>query len=244
MIRLAVVIGPNETALLTKEHLGYHLAEAPWLLESPDLFKFYRRLVDKGCHVILDNGAGLGAHVEAEAFKNLYYALRPTEVVVPDVMGDMVKTLEMWQANEGWIPERSRFGVPHGTTLREWMNCFSFMKKWGVRTIGIAKRYELEFPGGRAAILREIADYVSDVDVHMLGLWMDFHSVREEVASWQGYFHLIRGLDTSAPTAFAQAGINLQEYRSKMHMTPESASDPDLFRDNVEYLLEVLHLAY
>lgn len=246
MIRLAVVVGPAETPYLAQHDLGYHLAEAPLLAQYPEMLAFYKDQVDRGAHVVLDNGVALGKYTDEGLLHVIADRIHATEVVMPDVQGDMGKTLEKWQDAERWVKIKRRFGVPHGSTVKEWMCCLSFMLKWGVRTIGIAKMYEEKFPGGRAEILRVLEDFADDIDIHMLGLWMDFRSAREEVASWQGYHHLIRGLDTSAPTAYAQAGAHLQDFRTKIHLSTEviPATDPELFHANVMYLQEVLRNAY
>ncbi len=111
---------------------NFHLCLAH-LFRHEEYFDFYKRAIDRGDYVILDNGAFEGEAVNSERLLELVERLMPAEVVAPDVLGNGEETVEKTKQFLSLMPsplkKRVRvMGVVQGETPKEWTNCFFALK--------------------------------------------------------------------------------------------------------------------
>lgn len=115
-------------ALLEKsrEFNDYDYALVHLFEEKPEYYDFYKKSVELGRTVILDNSAfELGTAFDADQYADWIQKLQPTEYIIPDVIGNGDKTAdyaEQWNAKYD-LPGK-RIGVIQGTTLAEFENCY------------------------------------------------------------------------------------------------------------------------
>src|SRR5947209_5245757 len=88
--RLALI--PPMPDLLWTRSRRFFLCEANYVLELPEYADFYRKQVQAGAYVILDNGGGIGHLVSLEQLRQAAEMIQPTEIVVPDFIGDWEHT--------------------------------------------------------------------------------------------------------------------------------------------------------
>jgi hypothetical protein len=212
----------------SKYNGGYHLILASLAKAWPNSYaKFYRSLTDKGEFVILDNDAyeeGVGASFET--LKSLNETIRPSEIVLPDVLSSGSETYQKsemaFQAflGEHSLPNYPKFmGVPHGSTIDEWMKCAKSLVQLGVNSIGMARMYGEDPVGGMIPYLTELNGWLvrrfSDkcpMQVHLLG-WSNRLDALSEVANMpfmEGIY--LRGVDSSKPLTYASTHTTIGNY--------------------------------
>lgn len=121
----------------------YHLLLAHDVVAQKELYKEIFDDLDEKPFIIMDNSViELGQPVDVETMAEATSIVRSDLIVLPDVIGDMEKTIEMsTRAALGYRPESnaSRFmAVPQGTTLQELTACAEQLmlipevQAWGV----------------------------------------------------------------------------------------------------------------
>lgn len=212
-MKLALITGPLGFPLVREFHLGYHLVLAHKCLEDPSYLSFYQTLRDLGHFIILDNGAAeMQSSIPFERVMEVAARLQPDEIVMPDELGNGDATMTYFDSWENEVPLRKRMGVPQGRSWDEWRNCLHHMLRAGVHTIGVAKRYEA-FAGGRLSAVKYFMEqsdhgtpYYETVDTHLLGC---YSNPIWEIMQMRSVFDSVRGIDTAAPFAHAQANLGM-----------------------------------
>lgn len=214
-MKLAVIEGKSGSRnMVYKYRLAYHMLLAQKVHADPAWFdqiiRNYRRW---GFFIMLDNGTAEGEPLSHETLVEMYNFVKPDELVLPDVLGDRKETLKATNTFlTDWgdkIPPRKRIVVPQGETLEEWEACLDVMaSRMEFGTIGVPKHLEGK-EGTRVEAIRFIEErgYHNRYHVHLLGCYKDpVQEVRRALAMgpW------IRGVDTAAPIAYAQKGVDIQ----------------------------------
>lgn len=167
----------------------------------------YLHFVRKGHFVIVDNGAAEGDDID---FRNVAHAameLNADEIVLPDKLRDRTWT---WMHSTdsttlALVPRNKRFIVPQGRDWDEWeSSLLDLVAQTEPVTIGIAKHLET-LAGGRPHALEIIKSlgFQHRFNIHLLGIWQK--PFAEVLDAW-AVLPTIRGIDTSAPIAYAQNG--------------------------------------
>lgn len=206
-MKLAVITSPDGFGLLEEFRLSYHLLLAQHCTDGAYL-EYYKHLRAKGDFLILDNGAAeLGESMDFARVLEHAAVLDVDEIAMPDVLGNSDETLKLFLQYCPYVPERRRMAIPQGRNFDEWTTCLNEMLIAGCRSIGVAKRYE-QWVGGRAQLLEylEVIDAHRSYDVHLLGC---YKRPSDELTGLNRAFPWIRGADTAAPFAYAQAGVNI-----------------------------------
>jgi hypothetical protein len=205
----------------SKYNGGYHLILASLARRYPSYGLFYRSLSDRGEFIILDNDAyeeGVGTSFETLDILNAM--IRPAEIVLPDVLtsgSETVRKSEMtYQAFMYGHKAFPKFmGVPHGSSVVEWMECAEALIRIGVDSIGMARMYGEEplhgfvpyLQGLNSLVLKKLFSGICPMPVHLLG-WSDRLEALREVARMpymEGVY--LRGVDSSKPLTYAQQGL-------------------------------------
>lgn len=236
-MKYAVITPPAGLPLVREFNLGYHFVLSQYC-DNFEYRTFYRNAHARGHFIMIDNGAAeLGASVKLTQILKAADDIGADEIVLPDVLDDCDETLARTGEALDFIPIKKRAMCPQGSTWTEWLHCAKTMVDWGCATICIAKRYE-KLPGGRRAALRLIMDHQwhNIHNIHLLGC---YRNPLSEIAAAYDMLPSIRGIDTGAAVAYAQAGKLLTS--SKHHSLSWSAPfDPDLARLNIKMYLNAL----
>ena len=182
----------------------HHLVLAQWLSNKRYL-NFYRKMVERGDVVILDNGCNeLGKSIPLEELVKLYFDLgMPSIFVVPDhndstnlqICRESLKWLEDWK--EGL--KTDFMVVPHS------ISDLDEMVKMPVRYIGLNRIME---DYGRAKLIKEYKD-CSKV-FHLLGV---HKNPIKEVDEVREFGDLVLGIDSKLPYRIVSTGRHIHEYR-------------------------------
>lgn len=202
-MKLAVITPPTVSKAVSTFRLSYQMVLATYC-NDPFYIGYHRNLAAMGAFTILDNGAAeYGESLPFDEVVSFGEAIGVDEIVMPDALQDGPRTVKLTEMYLDLVPQRNRFVVPQGKSWAEWDHCLRYLVTMGCRTIGIPKMYE-EFPDGRARALKFIIDYNYHLthDIHLLGCYKD---PQTEIHSALKAYPWIRGIDTGAPIAHAQA---------------------------------------
>lgn len=213
---------PMVSSMTDYEYALVHLFE-----ESSDYFKFFKKALKEGREVILDNSLyELGEAFDTEKYASWIKKLKPTEYIIPDVLGDSdgtVKEAEEWMKKYSDLPGK-KIGVVHGHDFYEMVDCYNGLVNAGVDKIAFTFRgsaYESIIGGtsssesiklaswalGRIAVLeRMIEECVIEESLphHLLGC-----SIPTEFTHYKDpRFNWIESIDTSNPVTLA-----MEDYR-------------------------------
>ena len=132
--------------LKAKGALGdYHLLLAHDVIAQKELYREVFSDLDEKPFIIMDNSViELGEPVSNEVMHEACDIVRADLIVLPDVLGDMEKTIEMstktsleWYTDFDSIPFMC---VPQGTTMKEFTTCAELLMKLpGVRAWGVPR---------------------------------------------------------------------------------------------------------
>jgi hypothetical protein len=176
--------------------------------------EYFERIRRRSNFVMLDNGTPEGTPLSYEQLLEAYNIVQPDELILPDVLENAEETLKdtftFLKLYEEEVPPIRRMVVPQGTSVDEWEWCLDefVSSRFAFETIGVPKHMEGK-EGGRVACLQAIERRGLHRlhHVHMLGCYeQPVMEVRRAMAAcpW------VRGIDTAAPFAYAQAGEDIQ----------------------------------
>jgi hypothetical protein len=196
--------------------------------------KFYQAMHRNGHFIMVDNGAAeavkyvwdgmeplpLGSEAPLSNFGTVVRMANlvgADEIILPDKKLDMTWTLSGTLRAEGLVPPWKRAIVPQGQDFDEWKECLKTMlARRDFHTICITKDYDAIVPdGGRLRCLEFIARFGWQMwhPVHLLGLHgsrsVPTRSIHQEIADILKEFPWVRGVDTSAPFAYAQHHLRI-----------------------------------
>jgi hypothetical protein len=222
----------------------------PHLIGNEDYAKTYLDLcADPRQFVILDNGVAEGKHIDFKEILDIADHYGVDEVVLPDVMGDAVATMNA--ASRAIYVHGMHYPVHYmyvlqGQTIEEVMFSARFALSFGsVRTLGVP-RHLIETLDDKRARWRV-------VDLIMLHNWRQMHgrkihllgmnqtAPREMETAPHWLKKRVRGFDTSAPYNFAawdsRMRIGGQYGRRKAYFeTPAKEFNDLVLEDNIRYL--------
>lgn len=235
-MELAVISPPAYLPIIADMKLGYHMALGQELVRDKFYRKFYAEMVRRGEHVIVDNGAAEPAEerVPFEDIVEVFHTIGAHEIVLPDVLRDRSGTLELWILHGKiieQIPVKSRVVIPQGRDVAEWCDCFeNAIELMDFRVLGIPKHLE-RFPSGRVKALEyAVQGYeILPWDIHFFGIW---NHPANEIHALRKCRGIVRGIDSGAPIAWAQAGDGIQvPVHQSLSWTKEA--DTQTIRENI-----------
>lgn len=203
---------------------GYYLYLAP-MFRNETYDRFVWRTSTKLSYTILDNGAFEGDTVDDEALMELAIECAASELVVPDVLGDMAATLEKARDFKHLVksvpngPEHY-MGVVQGRTVGDCIKCVRGLAELDyVTTIGLPKHLleTVRVDSVRIVLTDFIRQRYGDkFEIHFLGsspVWPQ----ELKSAARRG----VRSMDTSMPWVYA-----LREERLTDTMCSKDAKRP------------------
>lgn len=201
------VISPD-MFVVSQLGLSYNMALAQKVLQYSNYEKQFLKAHSLGRFTIMDNGAAENERLTADELVDAAERILADEVIMPDALrlSDATLALTTDARMQRKIPPRYRMVVPQGDSWEEWRWCLDQMhERLMFRTIGVAKHLE-RLEGGRLAALKylEQQKYHLMYDIHLLGIWNQPHfEIKQTNFPW------VRGIDTGAPIAWAQAGMSM-----------------------------------
>lgn len=207
------IIGP--VSALRKLKIGtMHLILTSQVLSNKEYVNFYKERLREGDYVILDNDAH-----EQKAASSLTLLdeaikiIRPSEVVLPDVIRNRAETVE--RTIEGIkhfrVDNRDRYAdiklmaVAQGNTVEEWEQCKNQL--WALDSIvdypfdviGIPRVYADDFNTWVTAV-RRVCDKMPPIEIHLLGSPFNIDSAAEIERHFPTR---VRSTDTAKPIHYA-----------------------------------------
>ena len=186
--------------------------------ESKEYFDFYQKSVELGRTVILDNSVfELGTSFDAGRYAYWIEKLKPTQYIIPDVLGNTRETLKEcanWNKQYGHLPG-IKIGVVQASTLVDAIDCYSIMKEM-VDKVAIGFNYKfyadlhphenklMSWMRGRQLFVDLLIE-LDLIDVnqphHLLGC-----SYMKEFEHYKEGYGFIESMDTSNPVVFTLKG--------------------------------------
>lgn len=217
----------------------------------PAYYNFYKESVKTGRHVLLDNSIfELGEAFNSDRFANYIEDLKPTEYIIPDVLGDCEKTKDNFIKFDNLYKSihGRRIGVVQGKTWDELVGCYNFMSDRADKiaiSFGYSYYHDLSLEGnkwerfadGRVHFIDRLVDeriINKNKPHHLLGC-----ALPQEFKNYKKY-KWIETIDTSNPIVhgiknitYTKEGLNTKESIKLADLIEERDFDRDLILYNV-----------
>jgi len=221
-------VTPNDPVLLalTAER-PYHLALAHLAGSSSAYAKHYAELAETK-HVILDNGVAEGRRLDGRELYEAAVRVKPTELVLPDVVGDARET---YVDSYALLSEYGAALAAHKTGFvyvlqvgaqspyedLEWSlaAALDLCEEWPITALAISKFYGRDV-GERFCAVAQVLAYLDNSreqllpEIHLLGLWSDIVELSLIERTWPGR---VRGCDTCWPFVATVKGYTVNTKR-------------------------------
>lgn len=245
--KMAFIMPTKYVMATMKLYSNYHLLLAQEFLNLEETQRnaaltFWRTCIKNGHHVILDNGAyELGVAIDYDAYMQIAVELKPTEIVLPDILqdgeGSMRKTAAFLR--EYKKPLR-RLGIQSMAVVQANSSCdidmafiadqLDYYMSEDVASIGIPKHFgdnrafgRVEFAARLGMLHGSRGLYRNQFEWHFLGL-----SCIPEVQELPK-FSWVRGLDSAVPFVYAFHGLKMQDHANQF--IGKAAKRPNNFFD-------------
>lgn len=204
-----------------QEVTDYDYALVHLFEENEKYFNYFKRALEKGREVILDNSVfELGTAFDANKFIDWILELKPTYYIIPDVLENAeatVSNVKSWV--NGVHPDSGKIGVVQGKSIEEVVWCYQEIEPL-VDKVAISFDYSFfvdedlngklptkfhHYMYGRDALLNYMLNIAQCINVnkphHLLGcgLPQEFESYRD--------YKWLDSLDTSNPVVAGLKGI-------------------------------------
>lgn len=230
-MKFALITPPYYYETIAEQNLGYQFVLAQYL-EDRKYFEVYEYFRHQGHFIMMDNGAAeFGHSIGLDDLEREVKRLQPDEVILPDVLRDRRATLTLTREALPLFPRWQRAVVPQGKDWAEWELCARTLVGWGAATICVPKLLE-DYPGGRLKALSIIEEnrWHWDHHVHLLGIWEKPLFEIEQVVK---NYPWVRGIDSGAPIAYAQAGKSIKHPKRESLQWDDQDADMWLIAQNL-----------
>lgn len=204
-------------SMMRSTHLTYYQLMLPQVAANSPCYadKYDSHCKDPNQFVILDNGAAEGVLWDTVQLMRTATKYRPQEVVIPDVIGDSLATIDRAMAfYDDVVPPRSIGRLPfslmfvvQGQSLMEVLKCaeWALGQEW-IDTIGIPRHMldTLKDLKARSRIANTLQGKANCKPIHFLGANTAWPAEVEILSSpWHTVQTHLRGIDTSLPYTLA-----------------------------------------
>jgi len=200
--------------------------------QNQEYYKFYKKSVELGRHVLLDNSLfELGEAFDSEKFAFWINQLQPTEYVIPDSWENTDQTIEnlhSWMNKYKSLPGK-KIGVCQGKTYEDFVRCYQELDKY-VDKIAISFGYsyylncginkelgkipkDLEYSIGRQKLINKLLlNNVINTSKphHLLGTFLpsefSYYNINKPV------YNFIESIDTSSPIVHGFKKIKYEDF--------------------------------
>jgi len=195
-MKLALIAPTNQLHWCTFSTGGMQMALAHKVMTEPQYAEFYKQRSLGGDFIIMDNGVAEQSQLTPAELMIAGRLCGATEYVLPDVINDTERTLDLGYASAPDMGGGPLMVVPQGQTFESWTLCASELVGLpSAATIGLSKycpvprRELLEWLGMRGWYKR--------YGIHLLGTAEP--SITHKLV-WD--YPWIRSMDTAAPVAY------------------------------------------
>jgi hypothetical protein len=232
-VKLALIA---PTAMLTTCQItDYQLALAHVAMHDEQYMLDYQWFATAGHHVILDNGAAEGSLVGTDQLLDVALRMKPTEIVIPDTLGDFAATIQ--QAKEfathivGHMAQQpfQYLFVAQGQNIDEFKNAISWAQgqPWITR-VAIPKHTLATTSdiNARLKLLEWSATQFGTKPIHCIGANKVWPAEMQDLAD-QG---IAASIDTALPYVAGFAGVDLFDVAGGFDVTRQEhyfGLDPD-----------------
>lgn len=245
------IVSVKHLNLLEKDKI--HMCLANVARKSDEYKEFYKRKVEEGCFVLMDNGAAEGDQPSNEEIMALAKYINPTELILTDTLYDNADTvrrsteaLELYK--EGGLT-CGFMVVPQGKNLADWEDCLrKLIILPGVTSVGVSKFISMWEEDGEEAryqacevIEKVVAETGIDVGVHLLGSHIGVYEIKKV----KDTFKRVRSSDSAFAYIATQAGdeVTLEGKRSKGEIDfVDGEVDPVLLDKNLQTIRDLLNI--
>lgn len=212
----------------------------PPLVSNLAYLRTYQTARARGDYIILDNGCAEGKLATGEELLNFARAIKPHEIVAPDVMNDAGETLEATNSFLNEYPEAQQYNVMAVLQGQELADRQFLLKQYAkndlITTIGIPKalvtRGDFDIRGRIARAIHRV--YPKRFQIHLLGLNRLFPA---EMFVME--FNGVRSMDSTQPFKLAEEGkllrpIDAWSGRRDDYFTNKKEVNPRTLMANIE----------
>lgn len=171
---------------------------------------FYKKQVEKGAFVLLDNGAAEKDQMDLDTMWSVIEHINPTEVILSDSLMNCEETIKRSTEALNFYKEKGYKGqfmfVPQGQDFYEWIKCYERMDKTDISTIGVSKFVTSGWKNSEARLY--CCKYINEeMPVHLLGC----HENILEVRAIANVFENIRSNDTAIAYIYSLANKKISD---------------------------------
>lgn len=164
--------------------------------------EFYRKQIEKGAFVLLDNGAAESDQMTLDIMWDVIQKINPSEVILNDCLMDGPETVRRSTEALEFYKQKGYKGqfmfVPQGHDLKEWAECYEMMDKTDISTIGVSKFVTSGWHDKYARL--HCCSYINErMPIHLLGCHININ----EVADISHLYNNIRSNDTAIAYIYA-----------------------------------------
>ena len=220
------------------EDRNMYMALTNVAINDKNYLDFYKKQVEKGKFVLLDNGTGDLDFQSMDKVLQIAKQLNPSEIILSDILGSCNQTLEQSEKSKKYFRENGYTGqfmfVPQGETFEQWCECYDKFDKTDVSTIGISK-FVTEFWKDDNA-REKCLEYINGAyPVHLLGCWKNINEVSQCVKK----FDNVRSSDSAICYIYAMNDMHVgdQDRPSKkidFHHSVLNEQQLEILRDNIK----------
>lgn len=186
----------------------FQMSLAHLIDEDQEYFEYYKNKIKEGVFVIMDNGAFEGEDLSNEELLELYYKLKPTELVLKDILFGGEESYKLTKESYEFFRSKNisakLMGVPQGKSLEEWKENAIRVLELGVDTIGVPRVLDKVQKDGRIEAAKFIRENDLDVEIHLLGAAEDFGETKRVLDAVN-----IRSMDTSLAHMISKEGLDI-----------------------------------
>lgn len=208
MIKISHIVSSDLLDMI--EGRDFYMCLANIASKDEKYCEFYKKQVQNGKFVLLDNGAAEADQMTLDVMWSVIEKINPSEVILNDSLlnGEetIKKSLEALKFYEEKGYEGQYMFVPQGKNYEEWKECYKNMDLSKISTIGVSKFVTSGWNDSNARY--KCCFYINETrSIHLLGC----HENIDEVKRISKNFWNVRSNDTAIAFIYAQANKKIRE---------------------------------
>lgn len=224
---------PIKSLDMQATHGDYLFGIATWAEKHPDYARFLITH-SENADLYLDNGAyEEGQSIDIPSYLTIIESLMPNVVVVPDVISNAAKTIQMSKlffAEANRLPNYIKFMiVPQGKSVEEWNYCLHVMIRMFRHKFSMIGIPKCIYPH-RLQLVRHVLKFARGKEIHLLGC--------QDISELTSIFNsrvAVASVDTSWP---ARQALGLLKPNDRIDFVNDKL-DFDKFSNQVQRFLKL-----
>jgi len=206
MIKISHIVSSNLLDIIDGRE--FYMCLANIASKDENYCNFYKKQVEKGAFVLLDNGAAEADQMTLDVMWSVIEKINPSEVILNDCLLDGEETIKKSNEALKFYEEKGYKGqymfVPQGKDIYEWIVCYNMMNKSKISTIGVSKFVTSGWNDSDARY--KCCAYINGkYPIHLLGC----HENINEIKKISDLCNNIRSNDTAIAYIYSQANKNV-----------------------------------